>query len=248
VERLKHFVSRGAFDIDGLGARQIEAFYADGLIRQPADIFTLETRDNQALKKLKDREGWGRTSVNKLFAAINARRRIGMDRFVYALGIRHIGETTARLLAQSYGDWPHFYTAMQALADKEGEPWTELLNIDGIGDVAAQALADFFAEPHNRAALDALLAEVEPQPVAVEHRDTPVAGKRVVFTGTLERMSRAEAKALAERLGAKVSGSVSKNTDIVIAGPGAGSKRKKAEALGLRVLDEAAWFDLVDDR
>ncbi len=248
VERLKHFVSRHAFDIEGLGAKQIEAFYQDGLIARPADIFTLERRDARSLKRLKDREGWGAKSVENLWAAINARRKIALDRFIYALGIRHVGTTTARLLARSYESWSAFAKAMEAAADKTGEAWEALVNIDGIGAVVAGALVDFFNEPHNQEALQALLAEVTVEDFASEVvADSAIAGQTVVFTGKLERLSRAEAKAQAERLGARVAGSVSKKTDLVVAGPGAGSKLKKAEQLGIRVLAEEEWIALVEE-
>jgi DNA ligase (NAD+) len=245
VERLKHFVSRNAFDIEGLGAKQVEAFYEAGLIAQPADIFTLEARDARALKKLKDREGWGATSVANLFAAIDERRSIGLDRFIFGLGIRHVGETTARLLARSYGSFERFREAMEAATEPGSEAYQELDAIDGIGEVVAKAVVEFFAEPHNEQVLDALLAEVTPQEMARAATETPVAGKTVVFTGTLEKMTRSEAKARAEELGAKVSGSVSAKTDYVVAGPGAGSKLKKAAELGLAVLSEDEWLDLI---
>ncbi len=250
VERLKHFVSRDAFDIEGLGARQVAAFRElpmdEGGIRQPADIFTLAARDAVSLKKLKDREGWGERSAENLFAAIDARREIALNRFIYALGIRHVGETTAKILARHYGDFASFAAAMGAAGDRNGEAWADLNAIDGIGAVVAAAIVEFFAEDHNREAVAALLAEVAPQAAETVAADgSPVAGKTVVFTGSLERMTRDEAKAMAERLGAKVAGSVSKRTDLVIAGPGAGSKLKKAGELGVEVIDEAGWFDLV---
>ncbi|MCB1491870.1 MAG: NAD-dependent DNA ligase LigA, partial [Rhodobiaceae bacterium] len=247
VEKLKHFVSRLAFDIEGLGSKQIEAFYEDGVVMSPADIFTLEARDQRALKKLKDREGFGETSVRNLFNAIDERRTIALHRFIFALGIRHIGETTARLLARTYGTFDAFRAAMVAAADGAGEAWHDLNAIDGIGEVVAHALVEFFREDHNLRALDGLLAEVTPK--ATEQaggEGSPVAGKTVVFTGALERMTRQEAKEMAERLGAKVSGSVSARTDLVVAGPGAGSKLKKASELGVEVIDEDGWFDLVN--
>jgi DNA ligase (NAD+) len=244
VEKLRHFVSRNAFDIEGLGEKQIAAFFADGLIRTPADIFTLKARDAQAETKIADREGWGPTSAAKLFAAIDARREIDLHRFIYALGIRHVGETNAKLLARHYGTFEAFRTAMKAAgAGPESEAWQDLLAIDGIGETVAEALVQFFGEPHNEAAIDALLAEVRPKPAAQAGSvDSPVAGKTVVFTGALERMTRDEAKAMAERLGAKVAGSVSSKTDLVVAGPGAGSKLKKAVELGIEVIDEDQWF------
>ncbi|WP_453958282.1 NAD-dependent DNA ligase LigA [Amorphus suaedae] len=246
VERLRHFVSRAAFDIEGLGAKQIEAFYEDGLVRTPADIFTLEARDRDSLKKLKDREGWGATSVKKLFEAIDSRRTIALRRFIFSLGIRHVGDITGRMLAEAYGSWSAFEAAMEGLAKGETAAHDELVAHDGIGETVAQALAEFFAEPHNVDVVQALLKEVTPEDDAGREVDTPVAGKTIVFTGTLEKMTRDEAKARAEQLGAKVSGSVSAKTDIVVAGPGAGSKLKKAQDLKLQILDEDEWIALVD--
>ena len=246
VERLKHFVSRTALDIEGLGAKQVEAFYNDGLVMSPADIFTLEVRDKRSLKRLKDREGWGGTSVRNLFAAIDARRNVSLDRFLFGLGMRHVGETTARLLARNYGTIEAFRDAMIAARDETSDAYQELNNIDGIGQVVADAIVEFFAEQHNEQVLTALLEEVKPEPVEAVASASPVAGKIVVFTGSLERMTRSEAKARAETLGAKVSGSVSAKTDIVVAGPGAGSKLKKAEELGVEVLSEEGWLALIE--
>jgi DNA ligase (NAD+) len=247
VERLKHFVSRNAFDIEGLGERHIKAFYEDGLIQSPPDIFTLARRDKRASAKLAMREGWGETSANKLFAAIEARRNIRLDRFIYALGIRHVGETTARLLARTYGSAEAFLKAMRdAAADREGEAFAELDNIEQIGPAVAVAITDFFAERHNVKVVEELLDEVKPQPLETVDHASPVSGKTVVFTGTLKRMTRSEAKARAERLGAKVAGSVSKNTDYVVTGPGAGSKLKNAKDLGVAVLTEEEWLKLID--
>ncbi|ODA69005.1 DNA ligase [Methyloligella halotolerans] len=246
VERLKHFVSRNAFDIEGLGEKNIQTFYEEGLIQSPPDIFTLQTRNARSQTKLEDREGWGETSVANLFAAIDHRRKIPLDRFIFALGIRHVGEITARLLARSYGDIGTFMTAMKQIAEnKEGEAFAELDNIEGIGATVADAIAEFFAEPHNVRVVDELLEHVEPQALEQQQSTSPVSGKRIVFTGSLEQMTRSEAKATAERLGAKVSGSVSKNTDIVVAGPGAGSKLKDAEKLGVEVLSEDDWLKLI---
>ena len=246
VERLKHFASRNAYDIEGLGDKIVEEFYADGLIMSPQDIFTLEARDARSVKKLRDREGWGDSSVTNLFSAISARRKIALDRFIFALGIRHVGETTARVLARSYGSATTLREQMKlASASPENDARAELSAIDGIGDVVAEALIQFFDEPHNVEIFDALLKEVEPQPLAAVAASSPVSGKTVVFTGALERMTREEAKAMAERLGAKVAGSVSKKTDLLVAGPGAGSKLKEAEKFGVEVIDEAAWFVLV---
>ncbi|MGF1621112.1 MAG: NAD-dependent DNA ligase LigA [Rhodomicrobiaceae bacterium] len=248
VERLKHFVSRNAFDIEGLGAKQVEAFYHEGRIRTPADIFTIAERDKAPgnLTPLRAREGWGPKSAQNLFEAIEERRRIGLDRLIYALGIRHVGETTAKLLARSYRTFDAFRAAMIAAQDAESDAYAELNDIDGIGQVVADAIVEFFAEDHNIEAVDALLEQIEaPEFEGGQTVASPVSGKTVVFTGTLEKMSRAEAKAMAERLGAKVSGSVSKKTDYVVAGPGAGSKLKNAEALGVEVLSEDDWLALV---
>jgi DNA ligase (NAD+) len=243
VERLRHFVSRNAFDIEGMGWKIIQAFYEEGLVRTPADIFTLEARDARSLQQIRNREGWGETSARNLFAAIDARRTIDLDRFIYALGIRHVGETTARLLARSYGSLEAFLEAMrEAARGRDTEAFADLNNIGGIGDVVAGAIADFFAEPHNVEVVEALLQHVTVTPLAPVDAASPVAGKTVVFTGALEQMTREEAKAMAERLGAKVSGSVSKKTDLVVAGPGAGSKLKNAQSFGVEVIDEAEWL------
>ena len=247
VERLKHFVSRNAFDIEGLGEKHIKAFCADGLIQSPPDIFTLEKRDQRASSKLAKREGWGETSAKKLFAAIEARRNVRLDRFIYALGIRHVGETTAQLLAGNYGTTDAFLAAMrEAGVDREGDAFAALDNIEGIGPAVAVAIADFFAETHNIEVVEDLLKEVTPAPLEKVKHGSPVSAKTVVFTGTLERMTRSEAKARAERLGAKVAGSVSKNTDYVVAGPGAGSKLKNAKDLGVKVLSEEEWLKLIE--
>jgi DNA ligase (NAD+) len=246
VERLKHFVSRNAFDIEGLGEKHIKAFYDDGLIQSPQDIFTLAERDRRSTTRLEAREGWGETSAAKLFAAIEARRKVKLDRFIYALGIPHVGEITGRLLARAYGSVEAFRDAMLAAArDRVGEAYAELDNIEGIGPTVAEAIADFFAEPHNVDVVDELLREVRPEPLEAIDHASPISGKTVVFTGSLEKMTRPEAKARAERLGAKVAGSVSKKTDYVVAGPGAGSKLKDAERLGLKVLSEDEWLALI---
>ncbi len=248
-ERLKHFVSRNAFDIEGLGEKQIEAFYDEGRIMQPADIFTLARRDGRLPedKRLANKKGYGAKSVENLFKSIEARRRVALDRFIYALGIRHIGETTARDLAKALGTLEAFKSAGLAVAagGKDSEAYRDLDNIEGIGETVVDALVDFFSEPHNVKAVDDLLAEVEVAPfVRTATRASPVSDKTVVFTGTLERMTRGEAKALAERLGAKVAGSVSKKTDYVIAGSDAGSKLAKARELGVTVLSEEEWLEL----
>ncbi|QDL92252.1 NAD-dependent DNA ligase LigA [Paroceanicella profunda] len=246
VEKLRHFVSRAAFDIDGLGARQVEAFHSMGWVNEPADIFTLKDRHGPGnLQRVQSLEGWGEKSATKLFAAIDERRRIPLNRLIFGLGIRHVGESTATLLARHYGSWRAFEAAMRAAQEDEAER-QGLLDIDGVGTVLASALIETFAEPNARAAMDRLLAQLEVEDVAAPSgAGSPVAGKTVVFTGTLEKMTRAEAKARAESLGAKVSGSVSKKTDIVVAGPGAGSKLAQAEALGLEVLSEDDWLALI---
>jgi DNA ligase (NAD+) len=246
VERLKHFVSRNAFDIEGLGEKHIKAFYDDGLIQSPQDIFTLAGRDRRSTTRLEAWEGWGETSAAKLFAAIEARRKVKLDRFIYALGIPHVGEITGRLLARAYGSIEAFRDAMLAAArDRAGEAYAELDNIEGIGPTVAEAIADFFGETHNVEVVNELLREVRPEPLEAIDHASPISGKTVVFTGTLEKMTRPEAKARAERLGAKVAGSVSKKTDYVVAGPGAGSKLKDAERLGLKVLSEDEWLALI---
>lgn len=246
VEKLKHFVSRNAFDIEGLGAKQIEAFYVDGRIMNPADIFTLEKRDARSSTRLKDIDGWGDLSAQNLFAAIDARREIALNRFIYALGIRHVGQTTAMLLARTYGTFEALQSAILSAKDEEGDAFQELVATDKIGLVMSRALIDFFSEAHNQDVLRQLLGEVGPVPVEAVRSDTVIAGKRIVFTGSLEIMSRDEAKARAESLGAKVVGSVSKNADLVVAGPGAGSKLKKAVELGIEVIDEETWIVLSD--
>ena len=247
VERLKHFVSRDALDIDGLGDKQIEFFHADPdlPVKEPADIFTLAARDATNFKKLKDKEGFGAQSVAKLFAAIKDRRSPPLNRFIFGLGIRHIGETNARLLARHYGSFDAIRSASIAAANEASPERQELDAIDGVGPTVVEALTDFFGEPHNEELLDRLLAQVTPQPLEAVVSASPVAGKIVVFTGALERMTRDEAKAMAERLGAKVAGSVSSKTDLLVAGPGAGSKLKDAAKHGVEVIDEAGWFDLV---
>lgn len=341
VERFKHFVSRKAFDIDGLGEKQVEAFYLEDLIKSPVDIFTLESRNADFDPPLQKREGWGEKSAGNLFTAINARRSLSLDRFIYALGIRHVGDTTAKVLARHFGsmgammeqmnaltgerpgldylrldglnglgqkrlgdllawarmrremagddgdalgvaaediakrdlngllrflavpainrtvrasiiesfdDWAAFSRVLlRALDQAPGPVFSQLVDIDGLGYAVAEALADFFAEPHNVTVVVALLGEVRPaddMPVALS--DTPFSGKTLVFTGKLIQMSRDEAKAMGETLGAKVAGSVSARTDLLIAGPGAGSKLKKAAELGVEVIDEAEWFRRVE--
>jgi DNA ligase (NAD+) len=237
VERLKHFCSRNAMDIEGLGDKQIELFFAEGLIKTAADIFTLEARDGASGPRLSERDGFGELSARNLFAAIAARRVIAVNRFIYALGIRHVGETNARRLARHFGDFPALRAAALSVEGRE-----EIDAIDGIGPAVAEALIDFFAEPHNETALDQLLAEVKTTAMEAVAAGHPLTGKTVVFTGSLERMTRDEAKAMAERLGAKVSGSISAKTDLLVAGPGAGSKLAKARELGVETIDEEEWL------
>ncbi len=248
VEKLKHFVSRGAFDIEGLGAKQVEMFYHDDQlpIKEPADIFTLSRRDAANLSKLKNREGWGDKSAGNLFASIEERRVIPLNRVIFALGIRHVGESASALLAGHYGSWAAFEGAMTRAEIGAGPDWEELLNIDGVGEVLAASVVTTFHQGAERASIDRLVAELDIEDAVRRGAvDSPVAGKTVVFTGTLEKMSRAEAKARAESLGAKVAGSVSAKTDLVIAGPGAGSKAKKAEELGIEMIDEDGWLALI---
>ncbi|WP_281982303.1 NAD-dependent DNA ligase LigA [Thalassorhabdomicrobium marinisediminis] len=248
VEKLKHFVSRAAFDIDGLGAKQVEAFYHDDQlpVKEPADIFTLKARDAAALTKLANRDGWGATSAKNLFQAIEDKREIALARLIFALGIRHVGESGSNLLAQHYGTWQAFEAAMTEATLNEGAVWDDLVSIDGVGDVMAASVVTTFQQEAERASIDRLVAQLTVKPARKPKSDSPVAGKTVVFTGTLEKMTRAEAKARAEALGAKVSGSVSSKTDLLVAGPGAGSKAKKAAELGIETLDEDGWLALVD--
>tara|TARA_R110002020_G_scaffold48286_6_gene137675 strand:- start:40038 stop:42143 length:2106 start_codon:yes stop_codon:yes gene_type:complete len=247
-EHLKHFVSRKAFDIDGLGEKQIEFFYDDKSlpIRTPADIFTLKARDEaNGLQRLKNRDGYGDTSAQKLFDAIEARREIALDKLIFGLGIRHVGEQTAKTLARAYGDWASVHEAALAIAGGDAAAAEEMDALDDIGPAVVEAVGRFFGEPHNIAMVDALTEQLSVLEAEKPAQDSPVAGLSVVFTGALEKMTRDEAKAMAERLGAKVAGSVSKKTDILVAGPGAGSKLTKAQGLGVRTMTEEEWFDLV---
>ncbi|MBY3594861.1 NAD-dependent DNA ligase LigA [Rhizobium bangladeshense] len=250
TEHLKHFVSRNAFDIEGLGSKQVDFFFENEdpslQIRTAPDIFTLEKRQAHSLTKLENIDGFGKVSVGKLYAAINERRSIALHRFIYALGIRHVGETTAKLLARSYGTYEAFATAMQEATPLSGDAWNDLNAIEGIGEVVARAMVEFYKESRNIEVIGRLLEEVTPaeaeQPTT---SGSPVAGKTVVFTGSLEKFTRDEAKARAESLGAKVAGSVSKKTDFVVAGPGAGSKLDKARELGVQTMDEDEWLALI---
>jgi DNA ligase (NAD+) len=241
VERLRHFASRDAFDIEGLGEKTVAEFFEDGLLREPADIFHLEARYGHGAKAIMEREGWGEQSAGKLFRAIETRRKISLDRFILALSIPHVGETTARLLARNFHSLEAFLSSMESEHAVE-----DLDDIEGIGDVMAAAIKSFFEEKHNRRAIAHLRACVDVEDFAAPaHSSSALAGKTVVFTGTLERMTRNEAKARAEAMGAKVAGSVSKKTDLVVAGPGAGSKLKNAEAFGVKVISEDDWLSLI---
>ncbi len=240
MEHLRHFVSRRAFDIEGLGEKQIALFYEQDWVTEPADIFTLEARNSKI--KLEDYEGFGETSVRNLFNAIDARRKISLERFIYALGIRHVGETTAQALARGYGTWEAFHDAARAVAAGDADARADMDALDQIGDTVIDSIAAYFGERHNVRKVEQLAEHVGILPAERPRADSAVAGKTVVFTGSLEKMTRDEAKAMAERLGAKVAGSVSKKTDIVVAGPGAGSKLAKAKEFGVEVLDEDEWL------
>ena len=247
-ERLKHFVSRNALDIEGMGAEKIEFLFDDGRIKSAADIFTLHDRDQKHAHPLATLKGFGKTSVGKIFAAIDARRSVPLERFLYGLGIRHIGETTAKDLAKTYGTFDALRAAVDAAVNggKGSDAYREIDDIEGIGETVVDTLVDFFSEMHNREQIDALLDEISVKPFErVQAKDSPVAGKTVVFTGSLTKLTRNEAKALAERLGAKVSSSVSKKTDYVVAGADAGSKLDNARALGVTVLTEDEWLALI---
>lgn len=237
VERLRHFVSRGAFDIEGLGEKQIQAFWDDGLIKTPADIFALD------YERISTREGWGEKSITNLKAAIEKARHVQLHRFIIALGIRHVGDITAKMLARHYGNFSNFINAMNALSP-DSEAWNDLLSLDGMGEVALEAIHEFFKEPHNKELIQALAAALNVKDAEAVAKNSPVSGKTVVFTGTLVKMTRNEAKARAESLGAKVAGSVSAKTDYVIAGEEAGSKLKKATELGVKVVSEDEWIAL----
>ena len=252
IERLKHFVSRDAFDIEGLGEKNIEAFFTKGMIKNPADIFTMELRDGQILPPLREWEGWGETSARNLFDAIEKSRTIPLDRFIYALGIRQIGQATARLLARHYLNLATWRRSISAAQDRNSDDYLELLSINGIGEGMVEDLLSFMDEPHNVEVLDALTWAEEGKEPLVDVTDyevtvssSPISGKRIVFTGKLESMSRSEAKARAEALGANIVGTVSKKTDLVVLGSDAGSKEKKARELGLSILTESQWLDLI---
>jgi DNA ligase (NAD+) len=245
IEHLKLFVSRRAFDIDGLGEKQLQFFFDEEWVREPADIFTLQKRNSKL--KLEDIEGYGETSVRNLFAAIESRRQIALERFIYALGMRHVGETTALALARGYGSWDAFHDACLAVAKGDEETIAEMDALDQIGDTVIKSVAAYFGESHNRGIVERLTKEVTILDAEKPKSNSAVAGKTVVFTGSLEKMTRDEAKATAERLGAKAAGSVSKKTDYVVAGPGAGSKLAEAKKHGVTVLTEDEWLKLVGE-
>jgi DNA ligase (NAD+) len=242
IEHLKLFCSRGAFDIEGLGEKQVELFFEKKWVTEPADIFTLEKQHREDLLA---EEGYGETSVSNLFAAIEQRRQIPLDRFIFALGMRHVGETTARALARGYGSWAAFHEACRKVAKGDDDAIAEMDALDQIGDTVIDSIKDYFGETHNKDIVDRLVKQVTIRDVERPKTDSKIAGKTVVFTGTLEKMTREEAKARAERLGAHASGSVSKKTDFVVAGPGAGSKLAEAKKLGVTVLSEDEWLKLI---
>jgi DNA ligase (NAD+) len=244
IEHLILFVSRRAFDIDGLGEKQLQYFFDEGWVKEPADIFTLQARN--AKLKLEEIEGYGETSVRNLFGAIEQRRNIALERFIYALGMRHVGETTALALARGYGSWEAFHDACLKVAKDDEEAAAEMDALDQIGETVIKAVATYFGESHNRGIVERLTKEVTILDAEKPKTNSAVAGKTVVFTGSLEKMTRDEAKAMAERLGAKAAGSVSAKTDYVVAGPGAGSKLKEAQKHGVQVLTEDEWLKLVE--
>jgi DNA ligase (NAD+) len=243
IEHLKLFVSRRAFDIDGLGEKQLQYFFDEGWVREPADIFTLQARNSKL--KLEQIEGYGETSVRNLFGAIEERRRISLERFIYALGMRHVGETTALALARGYGSWRSFHDACLKVAKDDEGTIAEMDALDQIGDTVIQSIKAYFGESHNRGIVERLTTEVTILDAEKPKSNSAISGKTVVFTGSLEKMTRDEAKAMAERLGAKAASSVSKKTDYVVAGPGAGSKLAEAQKHGVTVLTEDDWLKLV---
>jgi DNA ligase (NAD+) len=243
IEHLKLFASRRAFDIDGLGEKQIEFFFEQGWVKEPADIFTLPARNNKI--KLGEHEGYGETSVRNLFASIEGRRKIALERFIFALGMRQVGETTALALARGYGSWQAFHEACVKVTKGDEEAIAEMDALDQIGDTVIASIAAYFGESHNRGIVERLTKEVTIIDAEKPKSNSAVAGKTVVFTGSLEKMTRDEAKAMAERLGAKAAGSVSKKTDYVVAGPGAGSKLNDAKKHDVAVLTEDEWLKLI---
>jgi len=245
IEHLKLFASRRAFDIDGLGEKQIEFFFEQGWVKEPSDIFTLPARNTRL--KLEEIEGYGETSVRNLFTAIEGRRRIALERFIFALGMRHVGETTALALARGYGSWAAFHDACLRVAKGDEEAVAEMDALDQIGETVIASIGAYFGESHNRGIVERLTKEVTILDAEKPKSNSAVAGKTVVFTGALEKMTRDEAKATAERLGAKAAGSVSKKTDYVVAGPGAGSKLTDAQKHGVAVLTEDEWLKLIGE-
>ena len=247
VQGLAHFVSRGAFDIDGLGNKQIEQFYQLGWVKEPADIFKLKLRYENGIKRLENRDGWGQKSANNLFNAIEAKRIIPLNKMLYALGIRHVGETSAMLLSKHYKSFDDLKKSMNGAKSLEGSSWSDLMSIDGVGEILAKAVVQIFNNPAQRQIIDNLVEElvIEDETENIVS-GSPLEGMAVVFTGSLELMTRSEAKISAEKFGAKVSGSVSKKTDLVVSGPGAGSKEKKAIELGVKVLSESEWLKLIN--
>ena len=247
VQGLAHFVSRGAFDIDGLGNKQIEQFYQLGWVKEPADIFKLKLRYENGIKRLENRDGWGQKSANNLFNAIEAKRIIPLNKMLYALGIRHVGETSAMLLSKHYKSFDDLKKSMNEAKNLEGSSWSDLMSIDGVGEILAKAVVQIFNNPAQRQIIDNLVEElvIEDETENIVS-GSPLEGMAVVFTGSLELMTRSEAKISAEKFGAKVSGSVSKKTDLVVSGPGAGSKEKKAIELGVKVLSESEWLKLIN--
>tara|TARA_Y100001970_G_scaffold187325_1_gene227893 strand:+ start:5256 stop:7367 length:2112 start_codon:yes stop_codon:yes gene_type:complete len=248
IEWIKHFVSRGALDIEGLGEKQIKAFWDSGRLKRPSDIFMLEKVDGESATSISDHEGWGEKSATKLFDSINKSRKVSLERFLYALGIRHVGQATARLLAQQYLDLNSLKKAVYSARYYKGPSWDELSNIDGIGDVVAEAIVSFFNNDQNIKELDFILQEVKIQRLEVLEKKSPLSGKTLVFTGALEKMSRAEAKSIAESLSAKVVGTISKNTDYLVAGTGSGSKLRKASEIGIKVLSEEEWISIISSK
>jgi DNA ligase (NAD+) len=242
IEHLKLFASRGAFDIEGLGEKQVELFFEKGWVKEPADIFTLAAKHRNDLLA---EEGYGETSVRNLFNAIERRRAIALDRFIFAFGMRHVGETTARALARGYGSWQAFHEACEKIAKGDEEAIAEMDALDQIGGTVIDSIKDYFGESHNKHIVERLTKQVTIRDVARPRTDSKIAGKTVVFTGALEKMTREEAKATAERLGAKASGSVSKKTDLVVAGPGAGSKLAEAKKFGIKVISEDEWLKMI---
>ena len=243
VEKMKHFVSRGAFDIDGLGEKQIEQFFDDGWVTEPSEIFDLE---KNYLSELVNKEGFGEKSTAKLVTAIKLKRSISIDRLLFSLGIRHLGEGASKLLARHYMSWTTFSQAMHAVCSNDSEAWDDLISIDGVGETLAKSLFDTFGNENQRLEIDRLVDKLDIiNPEIPQNLNNSIFGKKIVFTGTLEKMSRGEAKMHAERLGARVVGSVSVKTDLVIVGPGAGSKAKKAKNLEITIIDEDEWIKMI---